>query len=244
VFYHGGGWSIGDLDTHDPVARAHAVGAEAIVVSVDYRLAPEHPYPAAVDDADAAFLAVVERARRWGGDPRRVAIGGDSSGANISTVVSMRRRDQGGPQPWLQLLVYPPTHAYADLPSRRDLADGFVLTTDLIRWFRECYIGRADPLDPCISPLLAPRLAGQPPAIVVTAGYDPLRDEGDAYAHALAAAGVPTRHLSYPSLVHMFVQMLGVVPAARRAMHEIATVLREGFAGGETPVVSASRAEC
>jgi acetyl esterase len=236
VYLHGGGGVVGSPRSHDGVCRFLAEHAECLVVSVDYRLAPEHPFPAAVEDADAAFVAVVDRAARWGGDPRRVAIGGDSMGANLSAVVSMRRRDRGGPLPWLQLLVYPPTHAYADLPSRRDLGDGFILTTDLIRWFRDCYIGTADPFDPCISPLLAPHLGEQSPAIVVTAGYDPLRDEGDAYAHALAAAGVPTRHLSFPSLVHSFVQMLGVVPAARAAMHEIAGVLREGFAGEETAI--------
>lgn len=236
VYYHGGGGVVGSPRSHDGVCRFLAEHAQCLVVSVDYRLAPEHPYPAAVEDADAAFLAVVERAAHWGGDPQRVAVGGDSMGANLSAVVSLRRRDRGGPSPWIQLLVYPPTHAYADLPSRRELADGFILTRDLIRWFRDCYIGRADPLDPSISPLLAPSLRDQAPAIVVTAGYDPLRDEGDAYAQALAAAGVPTQHLTYPTLVHSFVQMLGVVPAAKAAMHEIADALRRGLQADETPL--------
>lgn len=218
VYYHGGGGVIGDLDTHDGVCRRLAVALAGVVVSVAYRLGPEHPFPAAPHDALAAYLAVARRAASLGGDPRRVIVGGDSMGGCLAAVVCQLARDAGEPGPAAQLLFYPATDRVARRASRRLFGRGFLLTEELLGWFMEHYLGGADPHDPRVSPLRHPDLRGLPPAVVVTAGFDPLCDEGRAYADALAAAGVPVCYRCAEGLVHGFVQMTGAVPAARRAM--------------------------
>jgi acetyl esterase len=222
VFCHGGGWSIGDLDTHDPVARAHAVGAEAIVVSVDYRLAPEHPFPAGVDDSWAALCWVGEHAAELGGDPARVAVAGDSAGANLSAVMAHLARDNGGPALAFQLLWYPTVTGDLSLPSFAENADAPVLDRDVIEAFLHWYLPGVDLRDPSTLPVtLAPANAadftGLPPAYIATAEHDPLRDDGARYAELLGAAGVPVQLDNAPTLVHGFVSVALVVPAAAEA---------------------------
>ncbi|MGH3958968.1 alpha/beta hydrolase [Mycobacterium sp.] len=222
VFYHGGGWSIGDLNTHDPVARAHAVGAEAIVVSVDYRLAPEYPFPAGVDDCWAALQWVGEHATDLGGDPARIAVAGDSAGANLSAVMAHLARDNGGPALAFQLLWYPSTSADLSLPSFIENADGPILDRDVIDAFLGWYLPGVDISDPTTLPVtLAPANAadfsGLAPAYIGTAEHDPLRDDGARYAELLTSAGVPAELSNEPTLVHGFVSFALVVPAAAEA---------------------------
>ncbi len=222
VFYHGGGWSIGDLNTHDPVARAHAVGAEAIVVSVDYRLAPKYPFPAGVDDCWAALQWVGEHATDLGGDPARIAVAGDSAGANLSAVMAHLARDNGGPALAFQLLWYPSTSADLSLPSFIENADGPILDRDVIDAFLGWYLPGVDISDPTTLPVtLAPANAadfsGLAPAYIGTAEHDPLRDDGARYAELLTSAGVPAELSNEPTLVHGFVSFALVVPAAAEA---------------------------
>ena len=222
VFYHGGGWSIGDLATHDSVARAHAVGAEAIVVSVDYRLAPEHPFPAGVDDCWAALQWVGEHAAELGGDPGRIAVAGDSAGANLSAVVAHLARDNGGPALAFQLLWYPSVTGDLSLPSFTENADAPVLDRGVIEAFLQWYLPGVDLSDPTTLPVtLAPANAtdfsGLPPAYIATAEHDPLRDDGAHYARLLSAAGVPAELINEPTLVHGFVSVALLIPAAAEA---------------------------
>jgi acetyl esterase len=230
VYYHGGGWTIGDLDTHDGVARAFADEAECIVVSVDYRMGPEHRFPAAVDDAVAAFAWVATHAAEFGGDPARLAVGGDSAGGNLSAVVAQQTLAGGSRCPDFQLLIYPVTDLGAETESYETFADGFYLTRALMRWFAGNYVGdAAQRLDPRVSPLRAESLAGLPSTFVLTAGYDPLRDEGKAYANRLLEAGVDVEYRNYDSLIHGFISMSGVVREARRAFHDAVAALRIGL---------------
>jgi acetyl esterase len=231
IYYHGGGGVIGDLDTHDGVCRWLTSELDAIVVAVGYRLGPEHPFPAGPDDALAAYRDVARRAAALGGDPRRIAVGGDSMGGCLAAVVCQRVRDAGEPGPSAQWLIYPPTDSFASGPSLRLFAHGFLLTKPLMTWFMDHYVGGADRHDPSVSPLLHPDLRGLPPAVVVTAGFDPLRDEGRAYADALAAAGVRVRYRCHEGLVHGFVHMTGAVPAARRAMRQAMDELQACWRG-------------
>ncbi len=222
VFYHGGGWALGDLDTHDPVVRAHAVGAEAIVVSVDYRLAPEHPFPAGVDDCWAALRWVSEHAAELGGDPNRIAVAGDSAGGNLAAVMAHLARDSGGPALAFQLLWYPTTSADLSLPSFTENADAPILDRDVIDAFLLWYIPDADISDPTTLPVtLAPAhaadLSGLPPAFIGTAEHDPLRDDGAYYAELLNAAGVPAEHSNEPTLAHGYVSFALLIPAAAEA---------------------------
>lgn len=222
VFYHGGGWSIGDLDTHDGVARAHCVGAEAIVVSVDYRLAPEHPFPAGVDDCWAALQWVGEHAVELGGDPSRIAVAGDSAGGNLSAVMAQLARDNGGPALAFQLLWYPSTTGDLSLPSFTDNADAPILDRDVIDAFLQWYLPGVDISDPTtlpmtLSPANATDFSGLAPAYIATAEHDPLRDDGARYAELLKTAGVPVELSNEPTLVHGFISLALVVPAAAEA---------------------------
>jgi acetyl esterase len=231
VFFHGGGWVIGDVDTHDGICRSLANAAGSVVASVDYRLAPEHKYPAAAEDAFAATRWVARESARLGVDARRLAVGGDSAGGNLAAAVTLMKRERGGPELLLQVLVYPVTHHSLDTPSYQEHADGYLLTRSAMRWFWEHYLGRAeDGAEPHASPLLARNLDGLPPALVITAEYDPLRDEGEAYARRLGQAGVPVTLTRYPGMIHGFIRMINLVDKARAARDEIAGALRKAFA--------------
>ncbi len=220
VFFHGGGFVIGSIATHDGVCRTIARYARCIVVSIEYRLAPEHPYPAAVDDAEAGFLFVLGHADELGGDAARVAVGGDSAGGNLAAVVSRRLRDGGGPVPFAQILIYAATNLTRSEASHEVFSSGLLLDRELTDWFMDHYA--ADARSPDASPLFADDLCGLPPAVVATAGFDPLRDEGERYAQRLREAGVPVVELHEASLTHGFVSFAGASPAARRALLAIA----------------------
>lgn len=216
VYFHGGGFVIGDLDTHDGTARQHAVGADAIVVSVDYRLAPEHPYPAAVEDAWAATRWVAEHGAELGADTARMAVAGDSAGGNIAAVMAQWARDNDGPGLVFQLLWYPSTMWDSTLPSFAENATAPILDTRALAQFSYLYagdVGVADP-PPGMAPGRAANLAGLPPAYIGVAGYDPLRDDGIAYGKLLAAAGVPAEVHNAETMVHGYLGYAGVVPAA------------------------------
>jgi acetyl esterase len=230
VYLHGGGWVIGSLETHDPICRQLANGAGCVVVSVDYRLAPEHPYPAAAEDAYAAARGVHANAASLGGDPKRIAVGGDSAGGNLSAVVSLMARDRGGPPLVHQLLVYPVTDAPGPTASYRDNGRDYFLTTDMMQWFWNHYLGK-DPgcRDAYACPLRARDLRGLPPALVITAELDPLRDEGEAYAARLREAGVPVTLSRYDGMIHGFFGMATILDKSRAALAEAAEALRVAF---------------
>lgn len=232
VYFHGGGWVICDLDTHDHTCRDLANDTGAIVVSVDYRLAPEHPYPAAPDDCEAAVRWVAEHAAALGGDGTRLAVAGDSAGGNLAAVTAQRCRDHGGPALRFQLLVYPATGTPEDdRPSLSDNAEGYGLTRERMRWFTGHYVpDRSRREEPGVAPIRAADLAGLPPALVITAEYDPLRDEGEDYAAALRAAGVPATASRYDGLIHAFFSLGVVIPRARDAQLEAAAALRAALA--------------
>jgi acetyl esterase len=230
VYFHGGGWVLGSLDSHDGVCRSLANRAECMVVSVDYRLAPEHKFPAAAEDAYAATQWVVSNADRLGGDPTRVAIGGDSAGANLTAVVALMARDRKGPALVHQLLVYPVTDSACDTDSYRDNADGYLLTRDAMVWFWDHYTrDEHDRRNPYAAPLRAADLDGLPPALVITAEFDPLRDEGEAYAQRLREAGVAVRLSRYAGMIHGFFGMGAILDQAKGAMQEAAGCLRSAF---------------
>ena len=233
VYFHGGGWTFGDLDTHDVVCRELANLARCAVASVDYRLAPEHKFPAAVEDAVAATRWVAREAEALALDPGRIAAGGDSAGGNLAAVVALMARDEGGPKLAMQVLIYPATDMAADTPSHSEFADGYVLTRDAILWSRGNYLRSPDDVaDWRASPLRARDHARLPPAYVVTCGFDPLRDEGRAYADRLRAAGVPVTYECFEGMVHGFVTMGGVIAAAHHALYRCAQGLHQGFAHG------------
>ncbi len=230
VYYHGGGWVVGDLDTHDGFCRALARSSGARVLSLEYRLAPEHPFPAAVEDALAAFRDAVARADELGADPARVAVAGDSAGGHLATVTAMLAAGDERP-PAFQLLVYPATDFLEPAPSRAEFAEGFLLTKEKMDWYEENFIGTGDRSDPRVSPLRARSLAGLAPAMVVTAGFDPLRDEGEAYAAKLRADGVPVMLRRHPGYVHGFTHIMVGGPGPREAVAEMGGVLRAALAG-------------
>ncbi len=227
VFFHGGGHVFGDLESHDATCRLLCSRAAVLVLSVEYRLAPEHPFPAAVDDALASFRWAVAHAAELGADPTRIAVGGDSAGGNLAAVAALGARDAGDAvRPAFQLLIYPVVDMTARTPSRSLFGEGFYLTTPGIAFTRGHYVpDEAQRRDPRASPLLADRHDDLPPAHVVTAGFDPLRDEGEAYAAALRAAGVSVTVRREPGLIHGFANMIGVSDAARDATGVLADAL-------------------
>jgi acetyl esterase len=227
VYYHGGGWVAGDLDTHDQPCRLLARSSGARVLSVAYRLAPENRFPAPVDDALAAFRDAVARAGELGVDPGRVAVAGDSAGGHVAAVTSQLAAADGGPAPAFQLLIYPVTDCERVSQSRRTFAEGFILTKENMEWYEEQFLGSdGERSDPRVSPLLAQALGGVAPALVVTAGFDPLRDEGEAYARRLQEAGVRTLLRRYSGYVHGFIHALAAGVGPREAVAELGGALR------------------
>jgi len=230
VYFHGGGWVIGDLETHDVLCRQLTAEAGVSVIAVDYRLAPEHKFPAAADDAWAATRWIAAHAAELGVDADRLAVGGDSAGGNLAAVVALLAREAGGPRIALQILLYPVTDLVSESQSYADLADGYMLTRDSMRWFRAQYLAKEqDAADWRVSPLRAPSLAGLPPALVVTAGYDPLRDEGEAYARRLREAGVSVDAVSFGGMIHGFVPMGRLIDTAFRSVSLITGSLRQAL---------------
>jgi acetyl esterase len=231
VYYHGGGWVAGDIDTHDQPCRLLAKTSGARVLSVGYRLSPEHRFPAPVDDALAAFRDAVARSEELGADPARVAVAGDSAGGHLAAVTARESVGEGGPAPAFQLLIYPVTDCVDIAASRLTFAEGFILTKPNMDWYEQQFFGtEGDRRDPRASPLLADDLGGGPPALVVTAGFDPLRDEGEAYARRLREAGVRTLLRRHPGYVHGFIHALIGGPGPREAIAEMGGVLRAALA--------------
>lgn len=227
VFFHGGGWVIGDLDSHDVVCRKLAHEAEMIVISVDYRLAPEHKFPAAADDAIAATGWVAANAKALGIDAGQISIGGDSAGGNLAAVVALAARDGDGPKLAGQVLIYPATDFAMSHPSHSEPETSILLTHSVIRWFSNHYLnGTADIDHWKASPARAQTLAGLPPSYVLTAGADPLRDEGDEYAARLKQAGVAVAYRHFPGQFHGFFTMGKLLPQANVALSEIAAWLK------------------
>ena len=225
---HGGGWVQGDLETHHGFCARLAKHAGIMVLAVDYRLAPEHKFPAAVEDSLAAYQWLRTHGRALGADPARVGVAGDSAGGNLSAVVSLLAAGAGTPLPTCQVLIYPAVDFALDTESHRELADGHVIPRDRILWYGEQYLRTdADKTDVRASPLRAPSLAGQPPTLVVTAGFDPLRDEGRAYADRLRAEGVDAVHREYPGQIHAFLLFTKVIPQGMACTLEIAEYLRK-----------------
>ncbi len=233
VYYHGGGWVIGDLDTHDVLCRALANGAGCAVASVDYRMGPEHRFPAAVDDALAATRWVGAHAASLGVDPARLAVGGDSAGGNLAAVVAIAARDAGDLPIAFQLLIYPATDQRRGHASHTINGQGYLLTADTIRYYHDLYIDdAAHDLDWRASPLLRPDLSNLPPALVLTAGYDPLRDEGLDYARALTAAGNRATAICFERQIHGFITMGRVLDEANAAVSICAAEVRRALAQG------------
>lgn len=231
VYFHGGGWVIGDLDTHDTLCRQLANTSGCVIVSVDYRLAPEHPFPAAVDDCIAATYWIHDHATELGVDASRLAVGGDSAGGNLAAVVALAARDAGDLPLVYQLLIYPATDNRRIAPSHTRNGEGYLLTRDTIRYFHDHYIpNEADDQDWRASPLLHPDLSRLPPALILTAGYDPLRDEGLMYAQALSEAGNTATQLCFERQIHGFITMGRVIDEANAAVHVCAAQLRAALA--------------
>jgi acetyl esterase len=237
VYYHGGGFTYGDLETHDGVCRMICRHAGAHVLAVDYRLAPEHRFPAAVEDARSALAWAHANAAALGADPGRVGVGGDSAGGNLAAVAAQLAAHDGGPPPVLQLLIYPATDFTSRRRSRELFGEGFLLSDSEMNWFEDNYLGpeRADAADPRASPLLAQDLSGLAPALVVTAAFDPLRDEGEQYALALQEAGTPATMRRFPGFIHAFIAAAGVSRSCRDALIEIAGATRAMFAAAGSP---------
>jgi acetyl esterase len=228
VYYHGGGFVICDLDTHDAPCRLLCRYAGVHVLSIDYRLAPEHPFPAAVDDCQAALRWAFQHAADLGADPNLIAVGGDSAGGNLATGVALLARKGENPMPHFQLLIYPVTDFSNPRPSRHTFAEGFFLTQSEMNWFNQHYALScgADLTDPRLSPLLIEDLSGLPPAYICTAGFDPLRDEGEEYAEKLRAAGNRVVLRRFPGLIHGFINMTAASRTSRDAMIEVSGSVR------------------
>lgn len=233
VYYHGGGWTIGSRDSHDRFCQLMCDQVGIPVLSVEYRLAPENPYPAAADDAFAAYQWVLDNHEDLGIDPNRVVVAGDSAGGNLAAVVSLMARDKGITLPEYQVLIYPVTDLRQNSESYAQFASGFVLTASIMDWFISSYVPvEEERLQAYASPLLAESLENLPPAIVTVAGYDPLYDDGETYADKLKASGVPVTLLKHESLSHGYVTMTGTVEAARTAVDEVFALLKQKVNGG------------
>jgi acetyl esterase len=231
VYYHGGGWVFGNLDSVDRSCRALANASGCVIISVDYRLAPEHKFPAAVEDADAALRYVAEHAGEFNIDPNRIAVGGDSAGGNLAAVVCLMARDRGGPKVAFQLLVYPVTDYADDRPSSHEFAQGYFLTRPMMDYFWGHYlIGPEDGRHPHASPIQAESLAGLPPAMVITAECDPIRDQGEAYAQRLRDCGVSVLVKRYEGAIHAFFNLAGVIDAGKQAIADSAATLKTALA--------------
>ncbi len=236
IYYHGGGMVFGTLDSHDPICRETAVGAGCVVISIDYRLAPENKFPAAVVDAWAAFMEVIDHANSLGVDPQRIAVGGDSAGGNLAAVVSLMARDMAGQQPCFQWLIYPNTDMAhpSSAPARgtiEQFAEGYFLTRNGLIWIQDLYLNSDEErLDWRASPIKAVKLTGVAPALVQTAGFDPLKDEGVAYAARLKEAGVTTELVDYPGMIHGFIRAIGVIDVAQTAIDDGVAALKYAFA--------------
>jgi acetyl esterase len=230
IFCHGGGWVVGDLDTHDVVCRQIALEANVLVIAVDYRLAPEHPFPAAIDDAWMATTWIATHAEELGIDAKRIAVGGDSAGGGLAAVVALMARDSRAPQLALQVLIYPVTDLRANSGSYANFADGYLLTSAAMRWYIAQYAPTPDAvIDWRASPLLAPWVHGVAPALVIAAELDPLLDDGAAYARRLQGARVPVEYQVVQGMVHGFLTMGGKVDAANQAVATTAAALRQVF---------------
>ena len=230
LFFHGGGWVMGSLEGYDLVCRYFCARTGCAVIAVDYRLAPEHKFPAAVDDAWAATRWVVSHASELGVDGRRIAVAGDSAGGNLAAVVALLARDAADGAIALQVLVYPVTDLSSESKSYNDFAEGYMLTRDSMRWFKNHYLKSAgDAEDWRASPIRAKSLAGLPPALVVTAGFDPLRDEGAAYAARLTEGGVRVDYVCYGGMIHGFVPMGRLIDTGNRAISHVAASLRQAL---------------
>ena len=234
AWYHGGGWVVGNLETADGTARHLAVETGCVVVSVDYRLAPEAKFPAAADDCYAATQWISQNGASINVDPSKLAAGGDSAGGNLAAAVSLMTRDRGGPALAHQLLVYPVTARDFSTGSYRQNAEGYSLTLDAMKWYWDQYMrSDADASNPYAAPAVAKDLSGLPPALVITAEFDPLRDEGEAYAQRLQAAGVSATCTRYDGMIHGFFGMSAVVDKGKQAIAEAATALKQSFAAKE-----------
>ncbi|MCX7367215.1 MAG: alpha/beta hydrolase [Alphaproteobacteria bacterium] len=230
IYYHGGGFVIGNIATHDSTCRRLANKSRCQVISIDYRLAPEHPFPAPIDDGIAAFRHIRDNAASFGVDPTRLAVGGDSAGGQMAAVVCQTCRDAGEAMPAFQMLIYPATDSSKESGSRKSFAEGYFLSKALMDWFWKAYVpAGTDLADLRLSPLLAKDLAGLPPAFVLTAGYDPLRDEGRAYADRLIDAGVKTTYVNYPGTIHGFFSLTRFLKQGIKANDEAAAVLAAHF---------------
>lgn len=229
MYFHGGGWVIGDLDTHDSLCRDLAAGSQSLVISVDYRLAPEHPYPAAPADCYAATVWASKNAALFGGDATRLAVVGDSAGGNLAAVISLMARDRGKPDISFQLLIYPVVDCTSDTLSYEENAEGYLLTKASMEWFWDQYVSDNRRKEMYASPLRATNLANLPPALLLTAEYDPLRDEGEAYGKRLEEAGVTTEVLRYDGMIHGFVHMNAMLPEGKKALDHCILRLQEAL---------------
>jgi acetyl esterase len=231
AYFHGGGWVQGDLETHHGLCARLAQRSGAIVVAVDYRLAPEHTFPAAGEDCFAAYRWLRAHAAELGGDPARLAVAGDSAGGNLAAVVSQQAAHAGVPVPTCQVLIYPAVDFELDTESHRELAEGHIIPRDRIVWYADQYLpADADRNDPRASPLRAKDLERQPPTLIITAGFDPLRDEGHAYAERLRAAGVDVVDREYPGQIHAFISLTKAIPQGMTCTWEVADYLRARLA--------------
>jgi acetyl esterase len=227
VYLHGGGWVVGDLETSDPLCRRLANRIDAVVVSVGYRLAPENPFPAAVDDARDAVRWVMANARHLGIEASQVAVGGDSSGGNLAAAACLALRDNGGPSPAAQLLIYPITHCSIDGSTFAAHLSSPILSAEAMEWYCRQYVGsEANVANPLVSPLLSPNLTGLPPAVIVTAALDVLRPQVVAYAQALRDGGVPVSHLDFPGVFHGFIGQTPAIARAAVAVDQLTVALR------------------